>query len=162
MTAPVATPQSTYDQLVSLGTKKSTLSPWKTFFSSIVAGGYIGLGGLLLVTVGGSCPGLMETNPGIQKILCGIFGLPLSLLLILLSGMELFTGNTMLLSAAYLEGKTSINGVFKNWICSFFGNFMGCLGFILLLNYSGILNTGNIVKLATAKSSLTFIQVCNC
>ena len=52
------------------------------------------------LVVGGACPGLVSSNPGLQKMVYGAFGLPFGLFLVLLCGAELFTGNTALLTAA--------------------------------------------------------------
>lgn len=46
----------------------------KIFTMGIISGCHIAMGALLAVTVGGSCPGLASTNPGLQKILFGAFG----------------------------------------------------------------------------------------
>ena len=54
----------------------------------------------MAISIGGACPGLVATNPGLQKMVYGAFGLPFGLFLVLLCGAELFTGNTALLTAA--------------------------------------------------------------
>ena len=62
---------------------------------------------VLMLTVGGACPGLVASNPGLQKIILGAFGLPFGLMMTLLSGAELFTGNTALVTMALLEGRAT-------------------------------------------------------
>ena len=42
----------------------------------------------------------MQSNPGLQKLVLGLVGLPTGLLMVLVCGGELFTGNTALLTAA--------------------------------------------------------------
>ena len=42
----------------------------------------------------------LQSNPGLQKLLLGLVGLPTGLLMVLVCGGELFTGNTALLTAA--------------------------------------------------------------
>lgn len=54
----------------------------------------------MVLAVGASCPGLAQTNPGLQRLIQGAFGLPMGLILVVLTGAELFTGNTMLLPLA--------------------------------------------------------------
>lgn len=54
----------------------------------------------MVCMTGGACPGLASSNPGLQKMVYGAFGLPFGLLLVLLCGAELFTGNTALITAA--------------------------------------------------------------
>lgn len=41
----------------------------------ILSGCHIGFGAFLMLSVGGACPGLAASNPGLQKILLGAFGL---------------------------------------------------------------------------------------
>ena len=72
-------------------------------------------------------PGLVATNPGLQKIVLGAFGLPFGLIMTLVTGGELFTGNTALVGAAYKEGKTSLSDLTKSWVTSYLGNFVGSL-----------------------------------
>ena len=72
----------------------------KTFLLGILGGAFIGFGSFMAISIGGACPGLVATNPGLQKMVYGAFGLPFGLFLVLLCGAELFTGNTALLTAA--------------------------------------------------------------
>lgn len=51
---------------------------------------------------------VQEGNPGLQKLLFGLFGLPFGLYMVLSAGGELFTGNTALVTAAFIEGKASL------------------------------------------------------
>lgn len=54
----------------------------------------------MVLSVGASCPGLASSNPGLQRLILGAFGLPMGLILVVLTGAELFTGNTMLMPLA--------------------------------------------------------------
>ena len=76
------------------------MSATKTFLLGILGGVFIGFGSFMAISIGGACPGLVATNPGLQKMVYGAFGLPFGLFLVLLCGAELFTGNTALLTAA--------------------------------------------------------------
>lgn len=130
----------------------------KTVISSVVAGAYIALGGFLCLSVGGACPGLTQSNPGLAKLITGLFGLPFGLLLVLLTGVELFTGNTAVVTAAVLEDRASFGELLKNWICSFAGNFVGCMVVISILTQSGVVGTSAAQTMATTKTSLSFLQ----
>lgn len=63
-----------YQNAVDIGEKKAASPATKTFLMGIISGCHIGFGALLAVTVGGNCPGLLATNPGLQKIIFGAFG----------------------------------------------------------------------------------------
>jgi len=83
--------------------------------------------------------------------------LPFGLIMTLVTGAELFTGNTALVGAAYMEGKTSRNNLVKNWVSSYMGNFVGSLILAYLAFKSGTLGAGPAAAaLATAKCSLPF------
>ena len=99
----------------------------------------------------------------------GAFGLPFGLIMVLVSGAELFTGNTALVTAAYMEGKTSGKDLLKNWIGSYLGNFVGSLLLAYLVFKSGTLgDLPGAVNLAVAKSNLSWTAaftrgiLCNC
>lgn len=130
------------------------------FVLGCLAGAYIGFGALLMVCVGGSCFGLAASNPGLKAIISGLFGLPMGLLMVLVAGAELFTGNTALVTAAVLEGKASLRGLAKSWVCSWLGNLVGSVALAWLTWQAGLLlPDGPVAKLAIAKTSMAFWPV---
>lgn len=70
----VKAPPDMYQNAVNIGEKKAAMPASKTFLMGIISGCHIAFGALLAITVGGNCPGLATTNPGLQKILFGAFG----------------------------------------------------------------------------------------
>jgi len=62
-----------------------------------------------------------QSNPGLQKILSAAFGLQYGLMMVIVCGAELFTGNTATMTAAFWEGKATAGQVVKNWVCSYSG-----------------------------------------
>jgi len=110
-----------------------------------------------MLSVGGACPGLAASNPGLQKIVAGAFGLPFGLMMTLVTGAELFTGNTALVTAALLEGKASLGELIKSWTVSYTGNFVGSLALAALVATAGtMVGGGAAVGAAVAKTSLSF------
>ena len=87
-------------QLVATGAAKANLPLHKGVLLSLLAGAFIGFGSMMVLSVGAACPGLAAQNPGLQRLVAGSFGLPLGLLLVMVTGADLFTGNCMLLSLA--------------------------------------------------------------
>jgi formate/nitrite transporter FocA (FNT family) len=59
----------------------------------------------------------------------------------LVTGGELFTGNTALVTAAVMEGKTTKDDLVKNWVSSYAGNFVGSLLLAYLAFKSGTLGS---------------------
>ncbi len=87
----------------------------------------------------------------------GAFGLPFGLIMTLVTGAELFTGNTALVAASAMEGKTSRADLIKSWVVSYAGNFVGSLLLAYLAFKSGTLgNSPASAAIATAKCSLPF------
>lgn len=154
----VAPPPLAYQKLVELGAGKSKLDVGKTFLFGLLAGVYIAMGALLALTVGGACPGILQTNPGLQKIVLGTFGLPFGLMMVINCGAELFTGNTAMVTAAVYEGKATWLQLTKNWFWSYLGNLIGSLAFVWILVQAGTIGTASAAGVAVAKTSLTFGQ----
>ena len=110
----------------------------QTFILGMMAGVYLSFGGALGFSVGGNLPGLLETNPGIQNLLLGLVGLPTGLFMIVITGAELFTANTMFMTVAVLEGKASPLALVKSWTMSWLGNLAGSLMLAALFDGSGV------------------------
>jgi len=156
----VATPVEGFAGAVAAGEKKANMPAGKIFGLSMLSGCHIGFGAFLMLSVGGACPGLAATNPGLQKIILGAFGLPFGLFMTLMTGAELFTGNTALVTMAAIEDKASTEQLAKSWIVSYIGNFVGSVAFAYLVFLGGTLGPagGASVAVAGAKTSLTFTQ----
>ncbi len=102
------------------------------FVLSMLAGFYVGLGIILILTIGG----LMGADP-LRKILMGTsFGIALSL--VIMAGSELFTGNNMIMTAASLNGKVSWKDSGRIWLWSWFGNWAGSILVSVLFVLSGL------------------------
>jgi len=155
--ADLSPPAALYQGAVAAGVKKAENSFGNIFKLGIVAGCHIAFGAFLAIAVGGACPGLAASNPGLQKMIMGAFGLPFGLIMTLVTGAELFTGNTALVTAAYMEGKVKKEDLAKNWIASYLGNFVGSLLLAYLVFKGQTLGSlPGAVNLATAKCSAPF------
>jgi formate/nitrite transporter FocA (FNT family) len=141
-----------YKCAVTIGAAKASASFGKIFRLGIVAGCLIAFGGYLAISVGCACPGIAASNPGLQKFIMGAIGFPTGLIMTLVSGAQLFTGNTALVTGAYMERKIKGNDLAKNWIASYLGNFVGSVLLAWLVHKSGTLGAApGAVNLATAK-----------
>ena len=121
-------------QVNGVAESKADTSVSKTFVLAILAGGYIAMGGLLAVVVGGGLPGISAENPGIRKLLFGAV-FPLGLILCAIAGADLFTGNTAYFIPGLLSGKRSVKTIFKNWGIVYLGNFAGSVIVAFLFAY---------------------------
>lgn len=99
---------------------------------------------------------------GLGKVLAGaIFGT--GLMLVLIAGGELFTGNTLII-AGVLDKKVSLKSMLKNWFFVYLGNFIGSILIAYMMNKSGLFTSGDnmlgavTIKIAAYKVGLTFTE----
>lgn len=120
---------------------------------SILAGIFIGLGTLLIFTIGGSLGGAPYT-----KVIMGVsFGVALSL--VVMAGAELFTGNNLVLGVGVLKKEIKILELIKYWILCYLGNWIGSI-FLAFLFYKGGFFSGGvadfILKASETKMNIPF------
>ncbi len=127
---------------------------------SFMAGAYVAMGGLIAILIGYGLPGLSEQNPSLVKLLMGAT-FPVGIMLVVLAGGELFTGNTAYFIPAVLERKTTWKKMFRNWILVWLGNFVGALFFAyFMVHLTKVVNyepwSLAVDAIATAKTSNPF------
>lgn len=130
---------------------------------SILAGAYIALGGILSFIIGFGFPEITAGNPAMQKLLSACV-FPIGLILVVVLGAELFTGNNALLVPAFMQRRCSGAGMARNWILVYVGNFVGAIAFTYFLVYYCGLTAAEpyhsaIVKVAEAKVSMGWLTV---
>ena len=130
---------------------------------TVLAGVYIAFRGTLSVILGYGFPELTVGNPGLQKLLSGA-AFPIGLILVVVLGAELFTGNNALLMPPLMAGKCSWRDVAVNWALVYLGNFVGAIGFVYVFVYvTGLMSPepyhAAIVKIAEAKVSMPWLTV---
>lgn len=130
---------------------------------AIMAGAFIAFGGILSLIIGYGFPGLCAENPALQRLLSGCM-FPIGLILVVVLGAELFTGNNALLVPAYMRRKAGAGTILTNWSLVYIGNFIGAILFTWLLVYSvGLLDSypydRAIQNIATAKTSMPWMTV---
>ncbi len=161
---PVRTPSETLHAAVGAGCNKAAATSRSGFsrliLGSILAGAYIALGGALSLAVGSGFPGLAAENPGLQKMLSGLV-FPIGLMLVVVLGADLFTGNNALLMPPLFERRLTFSKIVINWATVWCFNFVGALAVAYFLIYlPGTLSTGPypeaIAKLASAKTGMSF------
>ncbi len=120
--------------------------------SSFLAGVFISLGAFVSVNVGLGLP------VGMAKFVGGI-AFSSALILIVLTGLELFTGN-VLTAFSFIKNKFSRKSFFKLWVVVYLGNFFGCLTTAILINSSGLCDNiyDKLINIASMKCSLTFSE----
>jgi formate transporter len=114
-----------------VGVAKAEMALLPLAMLGVLAGAFIGLGSMLFV--------LVRSDPGLgfaaSQLLSGLV-FSLGLLLVVVAGAELFTGNN-LLAMAWADGKISSRQVLHNWVVVCAANFVGAAGLALLVHLSG-------------------------
>lgn len=114
-----------------LGEAKTSMSFTQSFVLSMMAGAFIAMGAMFFCLVVGDS----DLPFAVQRVLGGVL-FSMGLLLVVVCGAELFTGNTMIVMTA-ASGKITWGAVLKNWLIVFFGNFVGALIIVALVFLCG-------------------------
>jgi formate transporter FocA len=142
------------------GAAKAALDALSTLMLAVLAGAFIALGAVFATTVttgaGGSLPF------GLSRLLGGLV-FCLGLILVVVGGAELFTGNNLIIMA-WASRKVSTARLMRNWFIVYLGNFIGACGTALLVFLSGQYGFGggavglNALNTAASKIELGFLQ----
>ena len=150
-------PAAIADAMIGVGKGKCSLKTSQMMLLGIFAGAYIAFGAFACGMVSHSVE-----NVGLSKFV-GAAVFPVGLMLVVMCGAELFTGNN-LIAVAYLNKDVTMNQMLKNWVVVYIGNFIGSIAVAALIIGSGLLTTSGgalgatAIKVASAKVSLTFGQ----
>jgi len=139
-----------------VGATKGTRDTLSTILLGILAGVFIGLGAMFC-TVVTTDTGL---GFGLTKLLGGLV-FCLGLVLVVVAGAELFTGNCLIVMS-WMSGRTSLARLLRNWGLVYFANLAGalCLAGLMFYTYqwtfSGYGVGANALAIANAKVNLSF------
>ncbi len=140
-----------------VGVAKATEGALKLFVLAVLAGAFIALGAIFATTItaGG------ELGFGMSRLLGGLV-FSLGLILVVLAGAELFTGNNLIVMAA-ASRRITLAQLLRNWVIVYFGNFLGAIAFALLMFASqqylqgdGAVGT-KMLAIGSAKTSLDLV-----
>jgi formate/nitrite transporter len=137
---------------------KADLSLGQLFALGLIAGLYIGLGGFLATS---ATRDLAATaGAGVSALMFAAL-FPVALILVVLAGGELFTGNCLMLIAR-LRRELTWRAIARNWLWVYLFNLMGVLTFTLLLAASGLLEGATALRalqIAALKANLSFGEI---
>lgn len=152
----VYSPKQIADRVENIGLTKARLPFISTVMLGLLAGGFISFGALYFT--------LVTSDPKVPfaiRQLIGGLSFSLGLILVVLAGAELFTGNNLLV-IAWVSRKISSLELLRNWFIIWISNAFGALGLAVLVSLSQYseLNNGLVgiqaVKIASIKVSLPF------
>lgn len=132
-----------------LGVRKAE-APFIRFFAlSILAGAFISLGAMFATTM---ATGGAALPYGVNRLLTG-FVFCLGLILVVIGGAELFTGNNLIVMA-WANKKIKTSSLLKSWGISYLGNFLGAVATVTLVYLSGQYMFGGDVKIGFSALSI--------
>jgi formate/nitrite transporter len=141
-----------------VGVAKARLSAANVLALAVLAGAFIALGAMFsTVAISG-----VDEGFGVRRLLAGTT-FSLGLVLVVVAGAELFTGNN-LIAMAWASRQITAREVLRNWSLVYLGNLIGSLGTALLFQWSGAWKMGGGVvgatalRIAAAKCELPFIE----
>jgi nitrite transporter NirC len=132
-------------------------APGGFFVACMLAGAYVGLGIILIFTLGSQVPAEA------QKLVMGAtFGIALTLVVI--AGAELFTGHTMFMALRLFQGKGGMGDVAATWSMTWIGNLVGALVLVWLFaagGGGGLLASPDtlVMKIAAAKMNAPAVSL---
>jgi formate transporter len=138
-----------------VGVAKSQLNTITLFVLALLAGAFISMGALFFtVVVSDSSLGF-----GLTRLIGGL-AFSLGLILVVVAGAELFTGNN-LLAMAWASRMISTQALLRNWFLAYIGNVLGCLVTVMFVVWADVGSLGNgavgntAIKIASAKAELS-------
>lgn len=155
-----------------IGIRKAEMPALTMFTLSVLAGAYISLGAIFATVV--SAGSMTATGPdgavaltaglpyGVARLLAGLV-FCLGLILVVVGGAELFTGNNLIVMA-WASGKVTSYALLRNWVIVYLGNFMGSMATAILMFFTRQYTFGadavgiTALRIAITKLDYTFIQ----
>ena len=142
-----------------VGVTKAGMETFNVFVLSILAGAFIAMGAIFATTVaaGGS-----ELPYGVVRLLAGLT-FSLGLILVVVAGAELFTGNNLIVMG-WASRRVSTALLLENWTIVWVGNFVGAFATAFIVYVSGQYTFGGgavgqtALSIAAAKTSLGFVE----
>jgi formate/nitrite transporter len=142
-----------------IGVRKAALPTVSLLALAVLAGAFIALGGVFATTAVAGADGAPW---GPVRVLAGA-AFSLGLILVLVGGAELFTGNNLIVTA-WANGRVETSALLRNWAIVFAGNFLGAVATAFVVYLAGIHRFGGgawgvaALSIASAKLGFGFVQ----
>jgi formate/nitrite transporter len=153
------------------GVSRAAMDPLDVLVLSVLGGAFVAFGAVFATTVSAGSVAIVSADGatqlaaglpfGIVRLLVGLV-FCVGLILVIVGGAELFTGNTLIVMA-WASGRVKTPDILRNWALAFVGNFIGSIGAAGLMFFTTQYTFGGgsvgLVALTTAdsKSALAFI-----
>jgi formate/nitrite transporter len=141
-------PPEMAEKAETIGIKKAGLDGMTMFALSVLAGAFIAMGAIFSTTTVAGMAG--EAPYGMIRLAAGLT-FTLGLILVVVAGAELFTGNNLIVMA-WADGRVNTMALVRNWTIVYIGNFVGSIATAALMFFS------RQYEFANTKSGLDFMQ----
>ena len=151
-------PQQIADRVETVGVAKAHLKTLPMFMLGVLAGSFIGLGALYYTLVASDS----QLSVGVARVLGGVV-FSLGLVLVVVAGAELFTGNNLLVMA-WADRRITTAKMLRNWTLVYAANAVGAIGLagVVYLSRHGEMSQGAVglayLEIAAAKTALPFAE----
>ncbi len=152
-------PQDIANKAETVGVAKATSGYRRLLILGVLAGAFIGMGAVFATTVAAGSGALPY---GVARLLIGLV-FSLGLILVVVGGAELFTGNNLIVMA-WASRRITTSQLLRNWFWVYLGNFFGSVGTALLVFWGGqyMFGGGQVgtaaLNIAKAKVGLGFTE----
>jgi formate transporter len=153
-------PQEMARKAETVGVAKAEMDTLSLLTLAVLAGAFIAFGGIFMTVTLAGASGLLPF--GVLRMLGGL-AFSLGLILVVIGGAELFTGNNLMVMA-WASGAIPLRSLVRAWSIVYVGNFIGATGTALLVFLSGhyLFGNGSVGRLALAvadgKCALPFFR----
>lgn len=132
---------------ITVAKNKTSMKWYKAVLSAVLAGAFIALGGAVATAASSGFSG------GAAALIKGAV-FPVGLILVVICGAELFTGNCLLISPCV--GKDiKVTSMLKSWGLVYLGNFIGGALIAILVVYSGVIPNSSLAAVTNAKVNVS-------
>ena len=151
-------PQEMAERVEKIGVAKAKLDFWTLLALGILAGAFISLGAVFSTLIIHDS----KLSFGLTQLMGGV-AFSLGLILVIVGGAELFTGNA-LITMAFASKKIGLRQLLRNWLVVYIGNFIGALTMVIWIYLSRhwtmnqYLVGAKAVLIANAKVNLGFME----
>jgi formate/nitrite transporter len=149
-------PANIAENLISqIGVKKCQLSYPQVVILGILAGAFIAFGAQLATRV------MTGIEPFGLRVFLGGAVFSVGLMLVVIAGAELFTGNNLIFMSV-LGGEKTFGTMMKYWVIVYLANFAGSLLIVLFMHLSGLVSgpvAATAGSIAASKVGLTAVQI---
>lgn len=153
-------PPQMADRAEAIGIKKANTDFWTMFALAVLAGAFIGAGAMFATVVTADAAG--KLSYGVSRLLGGMV-FAVGLILVVVAGAELFTGNNLIVMA-WANRKVSTGMLLRNWVVVYAGNLVGSVATAVLIFFGRQYAFGGgavglqALNTAASKTSLDFLQ----